>query len=99
MGRSATSSATVLLRLFFHFRLIILFNLQNTAITAAHCCRANQARNKEIVAGQLDVHDNDDPNRQTLNVVEEIVHPDYNPFNFKNDICVLVLDGSLEFNE
>ena len=36
---------------------------------------------------------------QTLDVVQMIMHEDYNGFTIVNDICILQLGGSLVFDE
>jgi len=72
----------------------------NWVVTASHCVEGNENSPGvfKIQAGAYNVQAAGE-NRQVLNVVEVIMHEDYNsPTQINNDIALLRLDGNLEYN-
>ena len=53
-----------------------------------------------LTAGELSRAENSGY-EQEFGIKSHLIHPDYpdNDHNFENDICLLFLDGNLEFNE
>jgi len=67
---------------------------ENWVLSAGHCC--NGLAGGEIAAGINDRFDNE--NAQ-LTGFTKFLHPDYNPSNTNNDVCLLKLDTPLTLNE
>ncbi|CAL4110715.1 unnamed protein product, partial [Meganyctiphanes norvegica] len=65
-------------------------------ITSATCVGTGSPQNLQIVAGEykLNLQEGDE---QIIKVSQIIPHPDYNIFNFANDIAILKLSKPLEF--
>ena len=66
-------------------------------LTAAHCC-AGVSSSYSIVAGEYNVDENDGT-EQRVEIQKRIRHPDYDSSTVDNDVCVLHLADSLEFND
>merc|ERR1712029_1001418 len=66
-------------------------------LTAAHCC-AGVGSSYSIVAGEYNVDENDGT-EQRVEIQKRIRHPDYDSSTVDNDVCVLHLADSLEFND
>lgn len=80
----------------FHFCGGSIFNSEYI-ITAAHCCAGQSAGDLRVNAGEHSLSSNDGT-EQLRDVAEIIMHPNYNPFNINNDICLLKMKKPLEFN-
>ena len=51
-----------------------------------------------LTAGDLS-RTSDSGYEQAFGIKSHLIHPGYNVNNLENDICLLFLDGNLEFNE
>ena len=71
-----------------------------TIITSAHCCNAvkSQWHNWKIIAGELDLSVSSGF-EQIRKIQNYLIHPDFDPSSFNNDICLLTLDSALEWNK
>jgi len=68
-------------------------------LTAAHCCEAYLDSDLRIVAGEFNLQEDED-SEQAVDVEEVIIHPGWGEtFTNADDICLLKLAGSLDFNE
>ncbi len=76
---------------------MISFLSQNSVLTAAHCCTTPDF-DYEVVAGEHRIYDEDGTEQRVL-AAEIIMHEEYNNLMTYNDLCVLQLQSSLEFNE
>jgi trypsin len=74
---------------------------ENFAITAAHCCDGQNAKELHVIAGAHNIihPDEDGGTQQVRNVKTITIHPDYDSRKIKNDICLLELDEPLTINE
>ena len=76
---------------------------ESTIITAAHCCEAIDdgflpLDDTVIMAGRIDIDDM--VNGQDITIKSYLIHPDYHGSSeLHNDICLLILDDNLVFNE
>jgi len=72
-------------------------------LTAAHCCDAVLPRLYHVVVGGIDNlrNESDGVNfvEQHINVARAIVHADFDPINFENDICLLRLEQQIIFTD
>jgi len=71
---------------------------EKTIITAAHCL-GEDASEYAIVAGDHDVRRGGDCAEQHVAVAKTILHPNYNTRTSANDIAILKLRKSLQFNK
>lgn len=60
----------------------------NIVVTAAHCT-SSPAR---VTLGRYDLDDPSDYDYETMDVWEEIIHPDYDEAAVENDIALLILE-------
>jgi len=74
-----------------------VFN-EHTIITAAHCCDAGNAANFRISAGRHNIQQTEST-AQTIAVSRKIQHAGYDASTIENDICLLIIDTPLVFNE
>ena len=70
----------------------------NNVLTAAHCCRGQNAGDVQIVAGEHTIY-SEEGNEQTVDIAKIIVHEDYGSFSHENDVCILQLASPLELND
>lgn len=71
----------------------------NTVITAAHCCDVGSASSFSISAGRHSLSDNNEELAQTIQVARKVQHAQYDQSGYiENDICLLILEDSLNFN-
>jgi len=62
-------------------------------------CEESHDIQKEIFVscGDIDLQNNNDPEKQTSRVSKILVHPEYNPRSLTNDLAVLVLETPFKF--
>ncbi|XP_059474414.1 uncharacterized protein LOC132196046 isoform X2 [Neocloeon triangulifer] len=77
---------------------------KTTLVTAGHCLLKNDANQRDasalvVVLGMHNVPDFDESSRQEIWVSSFLVHPGYNPSNFKNDIALIILEVEVNFTE
>ena len=65
---------------------------ENWVLSAGHCCYGIDGG--EIAAGINDRFDNDNAH---LTGFTKFLHPDYNPSNTNNDVCLLKVDKPFDF--
>lgn len=72
----------------------------NTIITAAHCCDVGSASSFSVSAGRHNIEQSNEELAQTIKVSKKVQHMDYdNTGKIENDICLLILADSLNFDE
>ncbi|XP_058513627.1 serine protease 57 [Ochotona princeps] len=62
-------------------------------VSAAHCVHGRDPHSGLVVLGAHRLQD-PEPTQQTLGIAAAVLHPDYQPLNYLNDICLLQLNGS-----
>ncbi len=72
---------------------------KNTVITAAHCVRNLDPKTLSVVLGLHRLHENKNQNTQTIKVSKFVLHPFFSRFTWTNDIAILHLEHSAQFNE
>lgn len=70
----------------------------NFVLTAAHCCNGQDPSTLRILAGKHSLSQIEE-SQQRVKGSHIYIHPEYNPWTIKNDICLLELKSPLEFNE
>ena len=65
-------------------------------LTAAHCVSGSHPATTQVVVGEHDLGVDDDGTE--IAILAITVHPDYSPFTLDNDIAILQLDTTLNFN-
>lgn len=70
----------------------------NHVLTAAHCLKdfSSNSISITLLAHKLD---GSTPGTFSRKVLKSVIHPLYNPSTFDNDIGVLKMEGSLEFQK
>lgn len=68
----------------------------NWVVTAAHCFQGQTTSGIQAVLGE-DSLSTSSPNQVSRSLAQIIIHPDYNPSTFDNDICLLRLSSSVSF--
>ncbi|CAH3979395.1 unnamed protein product [Pieris brassicae] len=70
-------------------------------ITAAHCCFHDEVivDNVQAILGAYSLYDRYENGRRILNVEEIIVHPDWDPMTFTNDLALLKLANVVQITE
>merc|ERR1712228_361615 len=64
----------------------------NMVVTAGHCCDGQTAHRLGVRVGNHHLYDDDvDP--------KVILHEDYDSWNINNDICLLEVDGNIEYGD
>nr|ADD38225.1 Proclotting enzyme [Lepeophtheirus salmonis] len=67
-------------------------------VTAAHCVFRRSDLSK-VRLGEHDLEDeNDGAQPRDYGIIKTIIHPDYHPIRFNNDIAILVLSNDVEFD-
>ena len=66
-------------------------------LTTGYCCNQVNKDMLKVVAGEHDLHAEEGP-EQEAGVEEMIVHPEFDPVTFENDICLVKLVTRLELN-
>jgi secreted trypsin-like serine protease len=74
-----------------------------TILSAAHCVLYNQRTNKDVtkfrvIAGEYNLEVREDSEQERL-VESALPHPDWDSFNYRNDIGLYVLSEPLMFND
>jgi len=67
-------------------------------LTAGHCCAGQLPLTMHVVAGGIQLNTFEDE-EQTRNLQKIIGHPNYDSNTISNDICLLHLQESLQFND
>jgi len=67
---------------------------ESWVLTAGHCC--NGINGGEIAAGILNRHEDTEGQYSTFT---KFLHPDYNPGNTNNDVCLLKLDQPFDLSD
>ncbi|XP_059080376.1 trypsin-1-like [Tigriopus californicus] len=81
----------------FHFCGGSIVNERNV-VTSGHCCQTVTPEEIQIVAGEHSLSEVSG-NEQVCPVRELLLHEKYNAFDFENDICLLVLDKNIVYND
>ena len=69
---------------------------ENYILTAGHCCRGVDF-SFQIVAGEYNIEEIDGT-EQRRDVIQRIVHEDYDPMTIDNDVCIVqVLEENSNF--
>ena len=66
-------------------------------LTAAHCVHKMPVNALTVRLGEWDLSDKDDGNEYRVERKE--VHPNYNPYNYQNDIALLRLGNDVKFEQ
>lgn len=69
----------------------------NWIVTAAHCLDGAGITN--ITLGGHNAADSSEEGRQSFNVKQVILHPDFSPLTLQNDIGLIELAGSVQLNQ
>jgi secreted trypsin-like serine protease len=67
----------------------------NWVLTAAHCLKNRDVNSLRVMTGSIDL---DNPG-QLSNIKRIIIHPNYNPNNYDNDIALLELSNPVALNQ
>jgi len=67
-------------------------------VTAGHCCDGQSATRLGVRAGSWHLHE-EDADQAEYSVKRVLLHEDYDSWTINNDICLLEIDGVIEFNE
>ena len=69
-------------------------------ITATHCINKFRPEQLRVRLGEWDVHSDTEPfTNVEMDVLEIKYHPEFHPGNLYNDIALVKLDGSLDFEK
>jgi len=68
-------------------------------ITAAHCMSGETPNQVSVVIGEHDRNDGSNGVRQSLDVVQIVVNPNYNPVRLTNDVALVRVATPIAFNE
>ncbi|XP_035438024.2 brachyurin-like [Spodoptera frugiperda] len=70
-------------------------------ITAAHCCFHNgeEVNHVQAILGAHSLYDRYEHGRRVVNVAELVIHPDYDPETFANDIALLRLANTIQLSD
>jgi len=66
-------------------------------LTAAHCCDGQIIENMQVVAGEHDLYSNEGV-EQAVNVLQMIIHPEYDSYTIENDICLVYTSTAFQLN-
>ncbi|CAB3247135.1 unnamed protein product [Arctia plantaginis] len=74
---------------------------QEWVLTAAHCCfhDGENVDQVQAILGAHSLYDRFENGRRVVNVAELVVHPDWDPVTFANDIALLRLANVVQFTE
>jgi len=67
-------------------------------ITAAHCCYEQDLAMVKVMAGKHDLYAEEDT-EQAAGIARADIHPQYDPWTVKNDICLLTLDTAFKITD
>ncbi|KAF9423007.1 hypothetical protein HW555_001550, partial [Spodoptera exigua] len=70
-------------------------------ITAAHCCFHNgeEVNHVQAILGAHSLYDRYEHGRRVVNVAELVIHPEYDPDTFANDIALLRLANTIQLSD
>ncbi|XP_045773493.1 brachyurin-like [Maniola jurtina] len=70
-------------------------------LTAAHCCfhGDQQITQGQVVLGAHSLYDRFENGRRMINVEEIVVHPDWDPTTFGNDLALLKLANTIQMSD
>ncbi|PZC84934.1 hypothetical protein B5X24_HaOG200509 [Helicoverpa armigera] len=74
---------------------------QEWVVTAAHCCfhDGEEVNHVQAILGAHSLYDRYENGRRIVNVAELVIHPEYNPNSFSNDIALLRLANVVQLSD
>lgn len=74
---------------------------QEWVLTAAHCCFHNgeEVNHVQAILGAHSLYDRYEHGRRIVNVAELVIHPDWDPSTFNNDMALLRLANTIQLTD